>query len=391
MRVETIVSRVLGTWRRCVHAKRLKAMLVVVAGIVRAGRLSLTSVGRGLPSQALVKHSIKRVDRLLGNAAFHRERWVHFAAMCEFLIGERGRVVVVVDWTKVVGCFHALYAAVATAGRAQTVYLEVHPERRVGTKRIHERFLRSLREVLPRGCRPIIVTDAGFYGPFFREVQRLGWDFVGRVRGITTMRAHGSSTWSNVRGIYRQASAVATDLGLFQLYKKTGRGFDARLVLVHKKRAGRHPWRRRLSSEHASTMTAGKEPWLLATSLAHSAADVVRYYAARMQIEETFRDVKNHRFGWSLRDVRSSSRRRLEVLLLLCAVAMLAVTLIGLAVERCRLHRHYQANTVKKRVLSLFSLGVAFLRAPGRLVLDFRSRLRTLVDEAVSAEGLFRC
>ena len=81
-----------------------------------------------------------------------------------------------------------------------------------------------------------------------------------------------------------------------------------------------------------------------------------------MKIEETFRDAKNHRFGWSLRHVRSGSAERLTILLLLASLAIIAVTMLGFEAERRRLHRGYQANTVKHRVLSFFVLGLAVLR-----------------------------
>jgi len=46
-----------------------------------------------------------------------------------------------------------------------------------------------------------------------------------------------------------------------------------------------------------------KEPWLLATSLPVTstlAKKVVKLYSARMQIEESFRDIKSYRFGAGL-------------------------------------------------------------------------------------------
>lgn len=81
----------------------------------------------------------------------------------------------------------------------------------------------------------------------------------------------------------------------------------------------------------------------------------------RRKIEETFRDAKNHRFGWSLRHVRCYSTERLSNLLLLTTLAIIAVTLLGFEAERRNLHRGYQA-TVKHRVLSFFVLGLAVLR-----------------------------
>jgi len=49
---------------------------------------------------------------------------------------------------------------------------------------------------------------------------------------------------------------------------------------------------------------------LLATSLPHkpgSERRIKQLYAARMQIEETLRDGKSHRFGFGLRYARSGS------------------------------------------------------------------------------------
>jgi hypothetical protein len=81
-----------------------------------------------------------------------------------------------------------------------------------------------------------------------------------------------------------------------------------------------------------------------------------------MQIEETFRDAKNHRFGWSLSDVRTACISRAATLLLLVSIAMLVVTLVGLAAESRGLHRRYRANTLKRRALSLFVLGCVIIR-----------------------------
>jgi hypothetical protein len=391
MRVRDIVARVLARCAAGIHSKRLAAIVAVVEGIVRAGRLSPTSVGRALRSNARIKHSIKRVDRLLGNQTFRAERWMQFEAIAHYLFGDGRRPVILIDWTKVVGDFFALYAAVPVGGRAQTVYLEVHPERRTETARVHARFLRNLRDVLPSKCRPIVVTDAGFHGVFFREVQRLGWDFVGRLRGRTTMQPHSRRRWTSVYRLYRRAATTATDLGRFFLYKKV-RPLDTRLVLVRPASAGKHPWRKRLSADHSSTMRAAKDPWLLATNLySEAVATVVRLYAMRMQIEETFRDTKNHRFGWCLRDVRSASSERLEALLLLCTLAMLAVTLVGMLVEKRGLHRGYQANTVTRRVLSHFVLGLAVLRAHAPPLIRFTELAVILASVRANAEDSLRC
>jgi hypothetical protein len=77
-----------------------------------------------------------------------------------------------------------------------------------------------------------------------------------------------------------------------------------------------------------------------------------------MQVEETFRDAKSHRFGICLSHARTRSTSRADVLLLLAAFAHVVYVLVGLAAEAVRLQLRYQANTTTtRRVLSLPMLG----------------------------------
>ncbi len=115
----------------------------------------------------------------------------------------------------------------------------------------------------------------------------------------------------------------------------------------------------RASAANRKCQRRAREPWLLSTSLTKRATrKVVALYRTRMQIEEAFRDTKNHRFGWCFEDARSRSCARAGTLLLIASMAMLALTVIGRCAEKLGIHRGYQANTTRhKRVLSLFVLG----------------------------------
>ena len=82
-----------------------------------------------------------------------------------------------------------------------------------------------------------------------------------------------------------------------------------------------------------------------------------------MQIEESFRDLKSHRFGWAFCSARSKDPKRLEVLLVIASLASLAVSLVGAAAEQRNLERQFQANTIRvRRVLSLIALGRRVVR-----------------------------
>ena len=154
------------------------------------------------------------------------------------------------------------------------------------------------------------------------------------------------------------------DLGTHLLTK--AHEFSSRLVL-HKRppkgrKVSRKPNRKGVHPGSHAFETArkrAKDPWLLATSLKNGdAAAVLACYARRFQIEETFRDTKSHRFGFSFEDARSGSERRLNNLLLIAILAAYATTVLGIAAETEGIHREMQANTIRhRRVFSLFTLG----------------------------------
>jgi hypothetical protein len=360
MRVGAMVRQLVEGCGQNIHERRLAALPKVVEGIVGGGRLVPATIGRSLPGSARAKHGIKCVDRLLANGHLHRELLYLYCAIAHYLLRGCARPVVLVDWTQVAGKHQALVAAVPIGGRALTIYVEVHPLKKLSNAAVEKRFLCSLKAILPVGCRPIVVTDAGFKGPFFEAVTEQGWEFLGRVRGTTTVIAPDGQSWSKDE-LYAKAAIVAKDLGSFGLFAK--QRIPCRLILVRKRRKpGRRPPPPKCKEERELRQGA-LDPWLLATSVVDGDAEyIVKLYAKRMQIEETFRDAKSHRFGWSLEDVRTSCGRRAAALLMLAALAHVAVTLIGLSAEQRGLHRAYQANTARRRVLSLFNLANSILR-----------------------------
>lgn len=368
MRVERILRQVWGACAGRIHAVRLAAVVAAVEGLAWGARLSVTGIGRCLRGSTAAKHSIKRIDRLLSNGQLWFERRTLFSAMAHHLLAGVARPVIAIDWTALVGGAHALVAAVPLFGRALPIYLQVHPESRLGNAAVEDRFLRALRDVLPAGCRPIILSDAGYRTPFFRSVLAQGWDFVGRIRGVMTMRAAGQELITSKRALYELATSRPAALGAYTLCPRscanpTGKQLEARLVLVRGSRKPCRGSRSKLTSNaKRKAAQASKEPWLLATSLTMSAKRIVRLYATRMQIEETFRDAKNPRWGWSFRHARCGHTERMATLLLIASLTSLAMTLLGHAIEMRGQHRAFQANTVKTRTLSLVVLATQYLQ-----------------------------
>jgi hypothetical protein len=312
------------------------------------------------------------------------DRLCLFLSVAHRVLQGAQRPVILVDWTQVCGRHVSLVAAVPIGGRALPIYAEVHPIKKLGNAAIERRFLVALKAIIPSECRSIIVSDAGFKGPFFRAVLDCGWDFLGRVRGTTKAISATGETVSKEQ-FYARASTSPVELGTFRLF--VNQRIPCRLVLVRKRR---RPGPKRLPpacKEERELRQSALDPWLLATSVSDGdATDLIRHYAKRMQIEETFRDTKNHRFGWSLGAVRLSTPQRAAVLLALASVAFLVVTLIGMTAERAGHHRRYQANTRAQRVLSFLVLASAMLRRTENAcsLTDFRRSLALIPSLATT-------
>lgn len=375
MRVDEKLSEVLGpALAGRVDPRRRRCLFQCAAALVVAGQLTLSSVGRSLATLfgTMEKHAIKRVDRLLGNGHLHEE-FVHYQrALVGAMVSESAPLIVLVDWTQVVDDFHALSASVPVDGRAISIYWEVHPKKFVGNRYVHDRFLEALRDRLPDGQRVIVVTDAGFHVTWFKKVRSMGWHFVGRLSRSIGVLSSGAKHWRRADHFWSKAR-FGNAICLGRCTISQDRKLSARLVLFKAKRKGRkgHRGRNRVGVHPAmhsyqSYQRRHRNPWLLATSLEEvDARQIVGLYAQRMQCEETFRDFKSHRFGFSLEDFYTRSAQRAAIAILLATIAHFITTLIGIRAERTGLHMQFQANTTRRRrVLSLPYLGRRICRTP---------------------------
>lgn len=398
MHVNQVLSRWLEQRTVVAHAMRATALIRVVQALVLGGKAALTQLGRSRAGSAHVKHHIKAVDRLLGNAHLHEEGAGIYRAIARTLLAGVRRPALTVDWSDF-ECGGArrwalIQAAVPIGGRAVVIYSRVFPFKRYNSPGAHREFLQGLKLVLPDECQPIVITDAGFRGPWFRAVEALGWDWVGRIRNKIKYLNEETGRWCFTDALYKLATPVTRYIGRVLLSPRHGYRFGLYLVRAHAQARGgrRKPNNRRPNAKMYRKLH--RAPWLLGTSLPHERGSERRIkglYALRMQIEETLRDGKSHRFGFGLRYARSSSQHRIEVLLLLVALATLVLWLVGLAGRARDLARRLQANTVSHR----FVLSTPFI---GRLLLIRRlaefppfaieqslAQLRTLISQPTLA------
>jgi len=112
----------------------------------------------------------------------------------------------------------AIGVSLPSGGRpSRTLYEEVHPLQRLTNPHVHRAVLRTLRRLVPAGAIPIVVTDAGFRAPWLREVERLGWAFVGRVRNRDHVRFPEATGWMRSKSLYDHVTATPTYVGSCEL------------------------------------------------------------------------------------------------------------------------------------------------------------------------------
>ena len=383
MQVQSIVQQLLEVVCPGMHWVRRASLAASVLGALRGRRLTVTAIGRALPGRTSQKHAIKRADRLLSNRHLHAQRVQHYQDLCRLFIGVRTRPVLLIDWSDLDACkrHFLLRASLAVNSRSITVYEEVHTLKTKEKRRTHRAFLRQLQALLPVGCRPIIVTDAGFRTPWFQQVASLGWDWVGRIRNRHKMRWCSGGRWFGAKRCYQRASRVAKYLGQAMLTRANPQ--ICHLVVYRGKAQGRKHITRsgKVAQDRRSRACAARarEPWLLATSLPVTtklAKQVVRLYRLRMSIEEGFRDMKSHQFGLGLTYHRCASVERLQVLVFIATLALLVLWLVGTATTAQGAHYQFQANSVRhKRILSVLFIGLQMVQ-DSRIILT-RAAMKT--------------
>lgn len=374
------------------HKSRLNSLMHAVSSVMNGAHLDLTSLGRHMNKGIQPKSQIKEVDYLLSNCHIYRERQFIYKAVNDWIIGEEKRLFIAIDWSSIIPHeSHLLRASLIRKGRAVTVYEEIFPERELGTGEAHTAFLRRLKQVLPANREICIISDAGFRTDFFVHVTLEDWDYLGRVLSNMHYTLREKEHWEPVSNLYDQATAIPKKIGEVKLAKSNK--IESSLYLYQKieNEAAENRIRVRkikYGRKEKEYKNAAKKPWLIASSLAIPAANIMKIYSKRMKIEHDFRDSKDPKWGLGIRASRTVDPARLQIQLLIGFLASILLWLIGLCLESKKLHYHFQANSVKnKRVLSLIFLALEAIKS-GYMKYLSQNDLKNVKDNGLYDEEL---
>lgn len=334
-----------------------KALAQIVFGAMKCRRVSQADIGRAMETPTTPKHNIKRVSRFVGNGR------VNMTEACRGLVrvaakASGGCLVVAVDWVDI-GRYKILKAAVPLRGRAVPILFAVYPKWRLkkSQNQFEEAFCELLARLLPARTWTIIVADRGFArAELVSKLRELGMNHVIRVSSGATFTSDAFSGRLSGHGV-----------------KEGGHR-----VLGWGRYTARHPVERRV----VVTWERGNEEALvLGTDLDWNWRKIVAVFKGRMSIEELFRDEKNIRYGWGLRQTKVGSHERLARLLLVLAFAYLLLLVIGLVCRDTMPEAHWTSATTKSNDQACgFTIGRFMLtRMKWRLaaVLDALERMLT--------------
>lgn len=342
--VEKFISTIFGEVH---HTKRLQSIANAALGVVASASLIIHRVGRGLAKiQNLSdKHAIKQVDRLLSNDKFDVEatdsEWV------SFLIGERKKVKITMDWTDFDKDSHTTICLnlVTSHGRATPLLWKTVNKKKLKDNRnnYEDAILLRLYNALPADVNVTILADRGFFDTRLFEFlkQELGFDFCIRVKNNTHI--------TNIKGETRSAKDWVPVGGKTKTIKN-GKITAEKISVAT------------IAIKHAKGM---KQPWCIACSNDISGSGIISWYAKRWGCEPQFRDTKDIHFGMGMHATNIKSTLRRDRMLFISAIAVVLLTFLGAAGEAIGLDKYLKANTSKKRSLSLFRQGcILFNRLP---------------------------
>jgi len=324
-----------------IHAKRVLSISNAVMGIITSASLAIHLIGQGLAavSGKLTKHSIKQIDRLLSNSKFNV--WNYFYHWVPEVVGCRKEIIVAMDWTEFEKDKQSTIAIylVTNHGRATPLLWKTHSKTTMKNNRnsYEKAILHHLKETLPKDVYVTVLADRGFgYVEFYDVLEELNFEYVVRFKSniyvtSSTGEERTAKEWVGKGGRAKRLenATITKDLG-----KEI-----AAIVCVQQKDM--------------------KEAWCLVSSTAeYKTKEIINFYAKRWTIEPKFRDQKNLRFGLGMYNIKISSGSRRDRLFFVGAIADLMLTILGAAGEALGLDRLLKANTVKKRVHSLYRQGM---------------------------------
>jgi hypothetical protein len=320
-----------------------KTLAELVGAALHVGRITLSAIGRCLTGETTTKARIQKTWRFTANTRVIVSDAMQGVVrrLCARKRFRKRALLVAFDWTEI-RQFHTLMAAAVMKGRAVPLLWASYPEwvLRKSQNNLEEGLLRLLKSLLPQGVKVVLLADRGFgRTELARTCQEIGIHYVVRIK---------PDVWIDCPEHCGKLLDFKVKKGMCCLLRRVAfRKKDPvqQNVIVR--------WKPNLPKKR-------DEPWFLMTDLQRPPLALSELYGKRMTIEELFRDDKNRRNGWALRNTKITRADRIDRLLLILALTYILLLGIGL-IARQRYRPSMWCSSNDPRQCSVFTIGRTML------------------------------
>jgi hypothetical protein len=320
----------------CLRLSQVKTLAILVGSALSVQRISLANLGRSM--LGTTKHQIKRAWRFCANERIETADAMR-GVVKKVLKKRKKPLLIALDWVDI-RSFQTLMAAAVLHGRSvplcwascQKHVYDGHKSRNA----FEESLLLVLASMIPAGQKVILLADRGFgRTELARFCQNQGFDYVIRIQPNVHVRCASYSGKLLDYPVHKGICKLLRDVAYRQHQSVTQN------IVVR--------WVRGLPAKR-------DECWFLMSSLSAGPARLSHLYGQRMTIEQLFRDYKNKRNGWSLRDTQLTTPQRLDRLLLILALAYMLLCGMGL-LAKCIFSPSVWCSNSKADTCSIFAIG----------------------------------
>lgn len=325
------MRRQLCQWLPTERRTRIRNMALFLTGLYLSGKPHLSKIVRKWPLWGKLPSLTNRLWRFLNNPRVAVERW--YAPVAQEIIRHlpAGRVILVVDTTKV-GFDHRLMS-IGVTFKKRTLPLVWSVRRgRKGHTQVDEQLalFKKVAKLLPKTAEIWVVGDTEFQSVrLLRWLRRRNWHFVIRQQGKNKVCWAGQ-TWVKINALSLQQDQTRV-IGWVRLTERYNAGWY--WLLLH--------WE-----------AGEEEPWYLVSDQPGQRV-LLDIYRRRMWVEEMYGDLKGH--GFDLEATHLIDAARISRLVLgFCIVFVWLITLGSWVVKRG--YRHL-VDHKSRRDKSYFRIG----------------------------------
>ncbi len=330
---------------------RVKNFVWLMIGIYKSRSVYLSKIAGEIPGKAKLLSITKRLSRFLDNPAIRVRQWYEPVAR-QWLQAQYENIKevrLVVDGSKVGFAHQLLMVSLAYRRRAIPIaWTWVKHVKGHSTAHKQAALLSYVRSLLPPEISVFLVGDTEFGAvKVLKQLEDWCWYYVLRQKGSTLIQAETSQVWLPFsKAIENMGQSIW--LGSGYLTKSHSHPVN---LLAH--------WK-----------VGEVDPWFLATNLPDKRM-ALAFYKRRMWIEEMFGDMKGH--GFDLEASMLHSFLRLSRLTL--AIAFLYLWAITIGGRTIKSGRRHLVDRKDRRDLSIFQIGLRFIKRQFTNGLDIPVRL----------------